>query len=141
MRRLIPITFIQTTENSILHHTNFTYVEKLKRTVIAQHNINKSENGLLSHFLFTAHSQGKRALTKQDLSLPIIVSGPHLFSTLTSALLAERVFFFPSLIPLFTCDLFSRFSIPFLRCFGGFYEILQSILQSCRMPEVHTKSY
>lgn len=51
------------------------------------------------------------------------------------------LFFFPSLIPLFTCDLFSRFSIPFLRCFGGFYEILQSILQSCRMPEVHTKSY
>lgn len=53
-----------------------------------------------------------------------------------------RIVFFPSsLISLFTFDLFSHFSIPFLRRFGGFYEILQSVLQSCRMPEVHSKSY
>lgn len=44
----------------------------------------------------------KRALTKQDLSLSIIVSAPHLFSTLTSALLDECVFFYSLLSFLFS---------------------------------------
>lgn len=69
-------------------------VSKVKTYSYLSSNLNKSGKELLRHSLFSAHSREKRALTKQDLSLSIVVSAPHLFSVLTSVLLDECLFFF-----------------------------------------------